>query len=164
MSIMVAMTPERVIGRDGQLPWRLSNDLRRFKQRTMGHHIILGRKTYESIGRLLPGRRTVIVSRQHGLEVPGARVAHSLPEAVDGCAGDSEIFFVGGEQIYREALETADRLYLTRVHGHVKGDAHFPELDTDQWELIDQEYHGADAKNEYPHTFEIWERPESRRR
>ena len=128
-SIIVAMTPDRVIGRDGQLPWRLSADLQRFKRLTMGHHLIMGRKTFDSIGRLLPGRETIVVSRQTDLVIPGAAVVHSVPAAIECARDDAEAFFVGGEQIYREAVELVQRIYLTLVHAQLEGDAHFPDID-----------------------------------
>jgi dihydrofolate reductase len=157
-SIIVAMTPGRVIGRDGQLPWHLSADLRRFKRLTMGHHIIMGRKTYDSIGRLLPGRKTVVVTRQADLEIPGATVVHNIAEAIVASRDDSEAFFIGGEQIYREALAVADRIYLTLVEAQVAGDAFFPELPQHQWQLVDEESHTADEKNEFDFTFQLWQR------
>ncbi len=152
------MTPQRVIGRNGQLPWHLSADLRQFKRLTMGHHIVMGRKTYDSIGRLLPGRQTIVVSRQVDLEIPGAQVVHSLPEAVRHSQDDSEVFFVGGQQIYHEALQIADRIYLTLVHANTPGDAYFPELPQDQWHVVKEERHRADEKNEFDSTFQLWER------
>lgn len=162
-SIIVAMTPAGVIGRDGQLPWRLSADLRRFKKLTMGHHIIMGRKTYDSIGRLLPGRHTVVVSRQKDLSIPGAQVAASLPEAMQCARDDTEVFFVGGQQIYREALGVADRIYLTLVNAQVSGDAYFPELPVHQWQLVEEEPHQADEKNEHQYAFQLWERQEMKK-
>lgn len=158
LSIIVAMTPRRVIGSQGKLPWHLSADLRRFKQLTWGHHIVMGRKTYDSIGRLLPGRTTIVVSRQTDLRIPGACVVHDIPEAVRISLTDSEVFFVGGEQIYREALTLAHRVYLTLVHAEVAGDTHFPELPPDQWQLVDKQPYQADDKNQYAYTFQLWER------
>jgi dihydrofolate reductase len=160
LSIVVAMTPQRVIGRHGQLPWHLSADLRRFKQLTWGHHIVMGRKTFDSIGRLLPGRTTVVVSRQPDLTIPGAHIAHSITEAVHQCLADSEVFIVGGEQVYREAIPLADRIYLTVVHVNVTGDTFFPELSQEQWQLTEQQPHQADEKNPYDYTFQIWKRQE----
>ena len=152
------MTPDRVIGREGQLPWRLSADLRRFKQLTMGHHIIMGRKTYDSIGRLLPGRQTVVLSRQTDLVIPGAQVVHSVQEGVDCSQGDSEVFFVGGQQIYREALQIANRIYLTLVQAQIAGDAFFPELPLEAWQLSEEDVHTADEKNEFDYAFQLWQR------
>ena len=158
LSLIVAMTPNRVIGRDGRLPWHLSADLQRFKRLTMGHHIIMGRATYESIGRLLPGRKTVVVSRQPDLVIDGALVAPSVPAAVRCCQGDSEVFFVGGRQVYREALQVAQRMYLTLVQADVAGDTYFPEITARKWKLVEQEHHEADQRNEYDYTFQVFER------
>lgn len=157
-SIIVAMTPDRVIGCKGELPWRLSADLRQFKRLTMGHHIIMGRKTYDSIGRLLPGRRTIVVSRQLDLAVAGADVVHSVEEALAISQGDPEPFFVGGQQIYREALPVATRIYLTLVHAQSEGDAFFPELPEQQWQLVEEEHHSADERNEHNYTFQRLQR------
>jgi len=115
LSLIVAMAKNRVIGADGKIPWHLPDELQLFKTVTMGHHIIMGRKTYESINRLLPGRTTVIVTRQHDYTIAGAKIAHTLDEAVTLCAGDSEIFVIGGGELYRAALPKADRIYLTVV-------------------------------------------------
>ena len=154
-SIIVAMTPDRVIGRDGQLPWRLSTDLQRFKRLTMGHHVIMGRKTFESIGRLLPGRETVVVSRQADLVIPGAQVVPSVQAAIECTQQDPEAFFVGGEQIYREAVDLVQRIYLTLVHAQIDGDAHFPDIAVSQWRVIEEEYLPADERNEYATTYRV---------
>jgi len=154
-SIIVAMTPDRVIGRDGQLPWHLSTDLQRFKRLTMGHHLIMGRKTFDSIGRLLPGRETVVVSRQTDLVIPGAQVVSSVQAAVACTRPDPEAFVVGGEQIYREAVEFVQRIYLTLVHAEIDGDAHFPEIVVGQWRVMEEEYLPADPRNEYATTYRV---------
>jgi dihydrofolate reductase len=154
-SIIVAMTPDRVIGRQGQLPWRLSADLQRFKRLTMGHHIIMGRKTFDSIGRLLPGRTTVVVSRQKDLAIPGAVVVSSVPAAIESAGQDSEAFVVGGEGIYREALDFVQRIYLTLVHAQIDGDAYFPEIAVGQWRAVQEEYSPADERNEYATTYRV---------
>jgi dihydrofolate reductase len=133
VSLIAAVAANGVIGRDGALPWHLPEDLKRFKALTLGHHIVMGRKTYESIGRLLPGRTTVIVTRRHDYAVPGAIVAASLAEAIARCAEDDEVFVIGGAQIYQAALPLADRLYLTEVKAAVDGDTCFPAFDRRQW-------------------------------
>mgnify|MGYP002382291038 CR=1 FL=1 len=133
------MASNRVIGVDGKLPWHVPADLQRFKALTMGHHIVMGRKTYESIGRLLPGRTSVIVTRQPGYLVPGAIVAHSLDEALRSCANDSEVFVIGGGQLYAEALPRADRIYLTQVEGEFAGDIWFPALAPGEWLEVERE-------------------------
>jgi dihydrofolate reductase len=139
LSLIVAHADNRVIGHNNQLPWHLPEDLKRFKKLTMGHHIIMGRKTYESLNRLLPGRTTVIVTRDHEYKVEGAKVVHSLPEALAVAAGDEEPFLIGGAELYNLGLPYVTRLYITRVFAHVGGDAFFPELDMGDWELVSEE-------------------------
>ncbi len=163
-SIIVAMTPDRVIGWRGRLPWHQSADLRRFKQLTMGHHIILGRRTYDSIGRLLPGRHSVVVSRRSDLDIPGAQIAASVPQALQLCGDDPEVYIVGGAEIYCAALPITTRLYLTIIHATLPGDVFFPELTADQWQLVSQEQHPADDRNQYDYTFQVLDRvPETTR-
>ena len=141
VSIIVAMAENNVIGRDMDLPWHISADLKRFKALTMGHHIVMGRKTYESIGRLLPGRTTVIITRQENYQVEGAVVVNSLEEAQAVATGDSELFIIGGGQIYELALSSADKLHVTRVHTEVDGDTRFPQVPWDNWTLVNTERH-----------------------
>jgi len=141
VSLIVAMDRQRAIGYAGRLPWRIPDDLKRFRSLTTGHHIVMGRKTYESIGRLLPGRTSVIVTRRHDYAVPGAIVAHSLQEALARCAGDTEIFVIGGAQLYREALPVTDRVYVTEVHGTFSADTWFPELPRGLWREVSREHH-----------------------
>ncbi len=133
LSIIAAMAANRTIGINNTLPWRIPEDLKRFKAMTMGHHIIMGRKTYDSIGKPLPGRTTVIVTRNPALKVENCLVAHSLQEAIAACSGDDEIFVVGGAELYGQALPFADTLYLTEVRQDVAGDAHFPAFDRAAW-------------------------------
>jgi dihydrofolate reductase len=160
ISLIVAVAENDVIGRRGELPWRLSADLRRFKELTMGHAIIMGRKTFESIGRPLPGRRMIVVTRQADYRAEGADVVGGLEEAyrAAGSRGESEAFVIGGAEVFAQAKPQAERVYLTRVHATVDGDAFFPPLDSNQWRLVSSEPHAADAKNEYSYTFEIYER------
>lgn len=171
LSLIVAASENNVIGRHGDLPWRLSADLRRFKRLTMGHCLIMGRKTYESIGRPLPGRVTIALTRgaassEAGGWGLGARkdllVASSLDEAVSLVSSTDmshdEAFVTGGGEVYRLALPRTDRLHLTRVHATVEGDATFPEVDWSDWRIIKSEPHAADEKNEHDYTFEVWER------
>lgn len=145
LSVIAAVARNRTIGLDNTLPWHLPEDLKHFRNLTMGHHIIMGRKTYESLGRLLPGRTTVIVSRQPGYRVAGAITASSLPEAVAACGADEEVFVIGGAELYREALALADRLYLTEVHAEFAGDAFFPEYDRHTWHETSRESHTSSA-------------------
>lgn len=133
LSLIVAMARNGVIGVNNALPWHLPEDLKHFKALTMGHHIIMGRRTYESIGRPLPGRTTVIVTRDPAYAMAGCLVAHSLAEAVQRCHGDDEAFFVGGASLYEQALPLADRMYITEIQADYQGDAHFPAIDRTQW-------------------------------
>ena len=158
ISIIVAMARNRVIGANGAIPWHLPEELKLFKSLTMGHHLIMGRKTYESIGRLLPGRTTVIVSRQPGYRVPGATVAHSVGDAIAACAGDDETFVIGGEEIFRAALPLANRLYITTVDAEIPGDTYMPEINESQWRETASQSFPADARNRYAFRFASHER------
>jgi dihydrofolate reductase len=141
LSVIAAVARNGTIGHDNALPWHLPEDLKRFKALTMGHHIIMGRKTYESLGRLLPGRTTVIVSRNQAYAVEGAKVVNSLEQAIRACAGDEEIFVIGGAELYRKALPVAGRLYLTEIDEDFDGDAQFPEYPRSAWREIARERH-----------------------
>ncbi|MCC9606839.1 dihydrofolate reductase [Blastopirellula sp. JC732] len=159
VSLIVAASENGVIGRNGDMPWRLSSDLQRFKKLTMGNTIVMGRKTYESIGRLLPGRQTVIVTRQADYAVEGAVITSSVEEAVQVPSAGGELFIVGGGEIYAQSIDLAQQIYLTRVHALIDdGDAFFPALDRENWERVEATEIGADEKNDYPTTFEIWRR------
>lgn len=133
VSLIAAVSSNGVIGNEGRLPWHLPEDLKRFKTLTLGHTIVMGRKTWQSIGRLLPGRRNVIVSRDPDLRIDGAEVVPSVAAAIAIAAGDAEVFVIGGGEIYRATIELADRLHLTEVALDVPGDAFFPAIDRDQW-------------------------------
>lgn len=161
ISLIVAMSSNRVIGRDGDLPWHLPADLRHFKKTTMGHHLIIGRATWDELGRPLPGRTMVVVTRNRDFSAEGVLVAHSVEEALSLVRDDDEPFIGGGAEIYRQVLEAGipDRLYITRVSADVEGDTFFPPLDLDEWLLADRVDHPADEKNEYPYTFERYDRP-----
>jgi len=163
-SLIVAMSENRVIGRAGRLPWRLSADLRHFQQLTMGHTIIMGRKTFESIGRPLPGRKSIVITRQRDYQPPGVRVATSLDEAERLAAGDSEVFYIGGGEVYRQVLPRIERVYLTLVHATVTGDTCFPEFPPDRWQLARRTDHTADEKNDFPFSFLVYERVEDHAR
>lgn len=165
VSLIVAITDGAVIGRDQGLPWRLSSDLQRFKRLTLGHHLLMGRRTFESIGRALPGRTTVVISRGRPPLPDGVALAASLEEALGIArrAGDDEAFVAGGAEIFRAALSRADRVYRTRVHAAVDGDTRFPELGPsleteDGWQLVEQQRLPAGDRDDHPTTFEIWER------
>ncbi|QRK13101.1 dihydrofolate reductase [Archangium violaceum] len=157
LSAIVAMASNRCIGRDNTLPWRLPADLKRFKQLTMGHTLILGRKTYESIGRPLPGRTMVVVTRQRDYAPEGVQVVHSLEQALEQARGDDEAFIGGGADLYRQAMERVQRLYLTRIEREYEGDAFFPEVNLSGWRLLAEEHHPATA-TEPPFSFLTYER------
>ncbi len=153
VSLIVAMSEEGVIGRDGGLPWHLPDDLREFKRLTMGHVLVMGRRTFESVGRALPGRRSIVLTRRAELRPPGVETAPTLAAAFD-LAGDApEVFVAGGAAVYRAALPRADRLYVTVVHARVQGDVRFPPLDWNAWHLEGETYHPADARHAFPFTF-----------
>lgn len=157
-SIIAAMASNRAIGINNTLPWRLPADLAHFKALTLGHHIIMGRKTYESLGKPLPGRTSVIVTRDRDFSVPGCAVAHTLADAMAACAGDAEAFFIGGADLYRQALELADRIYLTEVKTEVAGDAWFPEFDRARWLESSRKHCRADEKNGFDYDFVTYDR------
>jgi dihydrofolate reductase len=152
------MARNRVIGANGAIPWRLPNELQLFKRVTMGHHIIMGRKTWESIGRLLPGRTSIIITRQKDYAVPGALVVDSLQAAVKASGDDAEIFVIGGGELYREALPIADRIYLTTVNAEPVGDTRMPEFDMNEWREVSAESFAADDKHAYAYRFSVLER------
>jgi dihydrofolate reductase len=159
ISIIAALAANGVIGRDNRLPWHLSADLKRFKALTMGHHLVMGRKTFASIGRPLPGRTTIVITRDDGFRAEGVEVAHSLEEALQKAQGDEEVFIAGGAEVYGQALHIADRMYLTRIHADVEGDVTFPEFDdVTEWRLDDVEHREADGKNDYPFSFLVYDR------
>ena len=134
LSIIAAMAKNRVIGIANTLPWRLSEDLKHFKALTLGHHILMGRKTWESLPGKLPGRTSVVITRSRDLQAPGCIVTNSIEDAIAACGDDDEIFFIGGAELYRQALNVADRIYLTEIQAEFKGDAWFPEFDSNLWQ------------------------------
>lgn len=157
ISIIVATDEQNVIGKDNELIWHLPDDLKFFKQLTSGHSIIMGRKTFESIGRPLPNRTNIIITNDQHYKAEGCHVVHSLNDALRICEHDNERFVVGGEQIYRLALPFATRVYLTRVHHSFEGDRHFPELGS-EWEAVEKLDHAADDKHAYSFTFITYEK------
>ena len=152
------MARNRVIGANGAIPWRLPEELKRFKSLTLGHHIVMGRKTWDSIGRLLPGRATVIVTRQPDFSVPGAKIAHSFDDAVAACGDDSEIFVIGGAELYAQALPRAGRLYLTTVDADIAGDTLMPQFDLQGWREVSTSSFPADGRHRYPFRCAVYER------
>lgn len=157
VSLIAAMDKRRGIGLGNQLPWRLSADLKRFRELTMGHHIIVGRKTFESIGKPLPGRQMIIVTRNSSFRADACLVCHSLDEALAlaRSRGESEVFICGGAEIYRQTLALADRLYLSFVDAEVEADTFFPEIDNQEWSEQERVFHPADEKNQFPFTFKM---------
>jgi len=156
ISLIAAISGNRVIGREGRIPWDLPADLQRFKALTMGHPLIMGRKTFESIGRPLPGRQTIILTRERDYRVAGCKVAHDLPAALAACGDALEAFVCGGEEVYRQALAVADRIYLTVIQGEVAGDAYFPAIPADRFALVAEEAL-PDAESA---KFMLYQRPE----
>jgi dihydrofolate reductase len=154
IAIVVAVAENNVIGKDNQLIWHLPADLRFFKNLTMGHPILMGRKTYESIGKPLPGRTTVIITRQQDFEAPGCIVTNSVDEAIaEARKLDQDIYIIGGAEIYKQALAKVDTIYLTRVNHTFDGDTFFPEIDEKNWEVESEEKHEPDEKNTYSYSF-----------
>jgi dihydrofolate reductase len=160
VSLLFAADENNGIGLNNALPWHLPADLKWFKQHTMGHHIIMGRNTYESIGRLLPGRTTVVVSRRTNYTVPGATVHSSLQDALQQAkeVGETEAFVIGGAELFKAAIPVADRFYLTRIHHKFEADTFLPWMNMDEWEIISEEHHDPDEKNAWRYTFLVLER------
>lgn len=158
LSAIVAMASNRVIGANNQLPWRLPADLARFKRLTLGHTLVMGRKTYESIGRPLPGRTMIVVTRQRDYAPQGVKVAHSVDEALALAQGDDEVFIIGGAELYAQTMDRLDRLYLTRIDRDFPGDVSFPEVDLSTWKLLEQEHHPASTPEALPYAFLTYER------
>lgn len=164
LAVMVAAAENGVIGRENGLPWHLPEDLRYFREVTMGKPIVMGRKTFESIGRPLPGRTNIVITRNRAYSAGGIRLAASLDEAlalareVARADGAPEVVVIGGAEVYREALPRADRLYLTEVHAEVAGDTRLPAIDWSQWREVRRERHEAAAPNPYPYSFVVYDR------
>ncbi len=152
------MAKNRTIGVDNTLPWRCPEDLKHFKALTMGHHMVMGRKTFDSIGKPLPGRTTVVVTRDTALRIEGCIVVHSLQEAISACTNDTEVFIVGGADIYAQTLPLADTLYLTEIQQDVAGDAHFPELDMKDWEETAREVRSQETPQPLDYHFVTYQR------
>ncbi len=158
VSLIAAMAENRVIGRDGGLPWRLPDDLKRFKRLTIDHTVIMGRKTFDEVKQPLANRRNVVISRNPAFRPLGVTVVPTLAEALALGATESEVFVIGGGEIYRMALSRADRIYLTVVHAVVEGDTFFPPFDESAWVLETETHHPADEKHAYAFTFRDYSR------
>ncbi len=158
ISIIAAMADNGTIGINNQLPWHLPADLKWFRQQTTGKPILMGRKTYDSIGRPLPKRRNIVISRDASLTIEGCEVVTSIEEALKRCAGVDEVMVIGGASFYQQMLPHANRLYLTRVHTLIDGDAYFPEIDFSQWREVERIDHHADEANAFDYSFVIYDR------
>jgi dihydrofolate reductase len=161
ISIIVAISENSVIGSDNRLPWHLPDDLKRFKALSLGKPIVMGRRTFESIGRPLPGRTNIVVSRQPRLAIEGTIVAQSLDAALAAAGTAPEVVIIGGAEIFRQALPRTDVIHLTRVHARVAGDVVFPALDPGEWREAAVEHHAADERHQYAFTFVTLQRAAS---
>lgn len=158
ISFVVAIAENNAIGRNNQLLWHLPADLKFFKNTTSGHTIIMGRKTYESMGRALPNRRNIVISSQPDLKIEGCEVVNSIEKAIEICKGEEEVFIIGGGNIYKQSLPICNRIYLTIVHHSFEADTFFPELNTQDWKEVSREDHHADEKHPYNYSFIVLER------
>ena len=158
VSLVVAAAKNNVIGRDGELPWHLPDDLRHFKRLTTGKPIIMGRRTFESIGRPLPDRHNIVMTRDPDYAAAGCDVVTSVSDALKLAGDDTEVMVIGGGQVYRDFLPRADRIYLTRVQAEIDGDTYFPEIDASDWQLVSSEHHDADEKHAYAFEMMVFER------
>jgi len=158
VTLIVAVADSGVIGRDNALPWHLPADLQRFKRLTMGKPILMGRKTFESIGKPLPGRENIVVTRDPNYRRDGIRVVHDADAALRAAGDAAEIMVFGGAELFRAFLPRAGRIHLTRVHGNIAGDITWPALDQRAWQVVERDAHPADARHVYAMTFEVWEK------
>lgn len=156
-SIIVAIAQNHAIGKNNQLLWHMPNDLKHFKTITSGHTVIMGRKTYDSVGKPLPNRRNIVITRQK-IDIAGCEVVNSLDEAIALCKNEKEIFIVGGAEIYRQAMPVTNRIYLTIIHHDFDGDTFFPEIDESKWEETEREDYQPDEKNKFAYSFITLER------
>jgi dihydrofolate reductase len=160
LSLLVAADENNVIGKDNKLPWHLPEDLKFFKNLTWGMPILMGRKTYDSVGRPLPGRKSIVITRSRDWKQAGVETVHSIEEAVEKARsfGAKEIFVIGGAEIFASTLSSADRVYLTRIHHKFEGDVFFPELVKNEWSMVQERFCEADEKNIYSRSYQTWER------
>ncbi|MDD5570620.1 MAG: dihydrofolate reductase [Bacteroidales bacterium] len=156
VSIIVAVAENNVIGKDNKLIWHLPADLAHFKSITMGHHIIMGRKTFESIGKPLPGRTSVIITKQKDYKADGCIAVSSLEEALKVAVNDAEVFIVGGAEIYRQSIDVAGKIYFTKVYESFEGDVFFPEIDMNKWKISSKTNFFPDEKNKFKYSFIIF--------
>ncbi len=160
ISLVVAAATNNAIGKDGKMPWHLPNDMKHFKNITWGMPVLMGRKTFESLGKVLPGRKNIVITRQPGWKVPGTVGVASIEDGlfVARETDAREVMVIGGGEIYRALFDRAKRIYLTRVEAEPEADTFFPVIDPKHWFLVSQKNHEADEKNSYNHSFQIWER------
>jgi len=158
ITLIVAAAENNAIGRDGDLPWRLRADMLHFRKTTMGHPVIMGRRTWDSLPKPLEDRTNIVLTRNQSFEAPGGVVTRELQDAIEACGDVDECFIIGGGEIYRQFLQRADRILMTRVHVEIDGDASFPELDENAWTLTSSEFHPADERNDHAMTFQDWRR------
>ena len=159
LTLIAAAAENNALGKDNQMIWRLPDDFKRFKQLTTDHHIIMGRKTLESMNGPLPNRTNVVITRQPDYTYEGCTIVNSLDEAIAACPQNQEVFIIGGGEIYKQSIAMADKIELTRVLGiSPEADAYFPEIDSDEWNLTESVFHDKDEKHAYEFIFETWER------
>ncbi|NLN96768.1 MAG: dihydrofolate reductase [Bacteroidales bacterium] len=156
LSIIAAVSENNIIGTNNKLPWHLPADLKYFKNTTMGHMLIMGRKTFESFGKPLPGRHSIVITRQENWFYEGVEVAHSLDEAIIKVGKQDEIFIIGGAEIFKQALPFCNKMYLTIIHHNFEGDTSFPPVGFSEWKLVKDEKHQPDDKNPYPYSFRTY--------
>lgn len=160
ISFVVAAATNNTIGKDGKMPWHLPNDMKHFKNVTWGMPVVMGRKTFESLGKVLPGRKNIVITRQSGWKMPGTVAVKSIDDAffVAKQTDAKEIMVIGGGEIYKALFDKAKRIYMTRVEAEPEGDTFFPSIDPKNWHLVSQKNHEADEKNPYNYSFQVWER------
>ena len=158
LSLIAAVSRNNVIGKDNKMPWHLPADLQFFKTTTLGKPIIMGRKTWESLGRILPGRRHIVVTRNKDYTAEGVEIVHSTDTALKQASNVDEAVIIGGAHLYEEMLPLTDRLYLTEIDAEFEGDTFFPEWNKEEWEVVSSETHPADEKNSFPYRFVVYDR------
>jgi dihydrofolate reductase len=160
ISHLVAASENNVIGKDNSIPWHLPNDFKYFKNLTWGMPVIMGRKTFESMGKVLPGRFNIVITKQSGWEQEGVITAKSIEEAIDKAKETDckEAFIIGGGEIFKQSMGITNKIYLTRVHTKIDGTVVYPELDKPSWKLISEHAHPSDEKHKYSYTFQTWEK------
>lgn len=156
ITLIAAAAENNALGKDNDLVWHLPDDFKRFKKLTSGHCIIMGRKTLESMDGPLPNRTNIVITRQEGYTFKGCTIVHSFEEALKACLQDEEIFIIGGGEIYKQAIEKADKIELTRIHTTVEADAYFPKIDKSKWQLVNEEYHSKDEKHTFDFTYQTF--------